>query len=68
VDGRGRYLTRDRKREEPGVKHRRVLFGVAALAASLAVVPLLAVVLRRPGPRDYTELPEFRAIVGDYVL
>jgi hypothetical protein len=31
-------------------------------------VPLLAVVLRRPGPRDYTELPEFRAIVGDYVL
>ena len=38
------------------------------LLASLAVLPLLAVVLRRPGPRDYTELPEFRAIVGDYVL
>jgi hypothetical protein len=47
----------------------RNLIGLsAALVATAAMVPVLLSAYRRSRRRDYTTTPEFRALVGGYLI
>ena len=48
------------------MKRHRGGFGLALLAAAVALPVVVSVYRRRPG--DYTRSPEFRALVGDYLI
>jgi hypothetical protein len=49
--------------------HQRTLIGIsAAIIASAAMVPLVLSAYRRSRRRDYTTTPEFRALVGGYLI
>ncbi len=47
-------------------RHRSGIAGLAVLAA-FAALPVVLSAYRR-GRRDYTKTPEFRALVGDYLI
>ena len=47
-------------------RHRTGIAGLAVLAA-VAAVPVVLTALRR-GRGNYTTSPEFRALVGDYLI
>jgi hypothetical protein len=48
-------------------RNRSGVTGLAVIAAALAL-PLALTLLRRMRDGDYTTSPEFRAIVGDYLI
>ncbi len=47
-------------------RHRNGIAGLAVLAA-VAALPLVVTAYRR-GRGNYTKTPEFRALVGDYLI
>jgi hypothetical protein len=47
-------------------RHRSGIAGLAVLAA-VAALPVVVSAYRR-ARRDYTQTPEFRALIGDYVI
>ena len=48
-------------------RNRSSVTGLAVFAAALAL-PVAVAVVRRLRSGDYTNSPEFRAIVGDYLI
>jgi hypothetical protein len=48
------------------VKRHRGGLGLAVIAAAVVLPVVVSAYRRRAG--DYTRLPEFRAIVGDYLM